>query len=243
MRLKQRSLAGKGISKFLLYVIGEIVLVMIGILLAMQVNNWNEERKARAEEQVFLNALKKEMSDNLVQLTQTISYNQRSRDAAFKLMEIYSGDYRAFAPATLDSLFAQVQWAWTFDPELSNLISIKANGKIAIIQDPVIQSFVSSFEESTKDSEEESLVLRSLITNKYVMMVSKYISESARANYLGTPTPKSKFPSDYNGIFNDREVESVLSYIYVWRESEMDELTSLQKKLSENLAVVEKEIK
>lgn len=38
--------AGK-FSKYLLYAIGEIVLVMIGILLALQVNNWNEERKDR----------------------------------------------------------------------------------------------------------------------------------------------------------------------------------------------------
>ncbi|MEO1030622.1 MAG: DUF6090 family protein [Bacteroidota bacterium] len=33
------------LSSYLLYAIGEIVLVMIGILLALQVNNWNEERK------------------------------------------------------------------------------------------------------------------------------------------------------------------------------------------------------
>ena len=35
-------------SKYLFYGIGEIVLVMIGILLALQVNNWNEEKKRRS---------------------------------------------------------------------------------------------------------------------------------------------------------------------------------------------------
>jgi hypothetical protein len=33
-------------SKYLKYAIGEIILVMIGILLALQVNNWNENRNA-----------------------------------------------------------------------------------------------------------------------------------------------------------------------------------------------------
>lgn len=45
--------AGK-FSKYLLYAVGEILLVVIGILIALQVNNWNEQRKLRLEE---LNAL------------------------------------------------------------------------------------------------------------------------------------------------------------------------------------------
>ena len=45
--LRQRLLANDKFSKYLLYAFGEIVLVMIGILLALQVNNWNEDRKAK----------------------------------------------------------------------------------------------------------------------------------------------------------------------------------------------------
>ena len=37
-------------SKYLKYAVGEILLVMIGILLALQVNNWNEDRKLRGNE-------------------------------------------------------------------------------------------------------------------------------------------------------------------------------------------------
>lgn len=42
-------------SRYLLYALGEIILVMIGILLALKVNNWNEERKARIVEANFFN--------------------------------------------------------------------------------------------------------------------------------------------------------------------------------------------
>ena len=64
------------VSKYLLYAIGEIILVMVGILLAVQVNNWNENRKLQKEElnlllelkwnlEVTLNNFKKDTLSNL----------------------------------------------------------------------------------------------------------------------------------------------------------------------------------
>ena len=45
-------------SRYLKYAIGEIILVVIGILIALQINNWNEQRKAKKlEQQLYLNML------------------------------------------------------------------------------------------------------------------------------------------------------------------------------------------
>lgn len=52
--------AGK-FSKYLIYAIGEIILVVIGILLALQINNWNENEKLKAEEVKFLNNFKQSL--------------------------------------------------------------------------------------------------------------------------------------------------------------------------------------
>lgn len=52
-------------SRYLLYAAGEISLVVIGILIALQVNNWNEERKARAFEQVMLQEMRENVRVNL----------------------------------------------------------------------------------------------------------------------------------------------------------------------------------
>jgi len=41
-------------GKYLKYAIGEIVLVVIGILIALQINNWNEERKTNSKERRML---------------------------------------------------------------------------------------------------------------------------------------------------------------------------------------------
>ena len=41
-------------GKYLKYAIGEIILVVIGILLALQINNWNQERQNRIQEEILL---------------------------------------------------------------------------------------------------------------------------------------------------------------------------------------------
>ena len=51
--MRQRLITENRFSKYLLYAIGEIVLVVIGILIALQINTWNEERKARTLENNF----------------------------------------------------------------------------------------------------------------------------------------------------------------------------------------------
>lgn len=55
-------------SKYLIYALGEIILVVIGILLALQINNWNEERIFRKGNLVYLEKLQGELDLNLERL-------------------------------------------------------------------------------------------------------------------------------------------------------------------------------
>ena len=52
-------------SKYLLYAVGEIALVVIGILIALQINNWNEWRKDRITEKEILHSLKDNFELNI----------------------------------------------------------------------------------------------------------------------------------------------------------------------------------
>ena len=63
----QSSRAGK-FSKYLLYAIGEILLVVIGILIALQINTWNEERKDRVQEQQYLIEIKRNLESDLLEI-------------------------------------------------------------------------------------------------------------------------------------------------------------------------------
>ena len=46
-RIRQRLLSENNLSKYLIYAIGEILLVVIGILIALQINNWNNKNNER----------------------------------------------------------------------------------------------------------------------------------------------------------------------------------------------------
>lgn len=56
-KIRKKLLSENKFSKYLLYAIGEIVLVVIGILIALQINNWNEENKNSKREKLVLNEL------------------------------------------------------------------------------------------------------------------------------------------------------------------------------------------
>ena len=52
-KIRQKLLAENRFSKYLLYAIGEIILVVIGILIALQINNWNEHAKSIKLEKTY----------------------------------------------------------------------------------------------------------------------------------------------------------------------------------------------
>jgi hypothetical protein len=63
-RIREKVMHEGNLKKYLIYAVGEILLVMIGILLALQVNNWNERNKARKIELRALIDLKQEFENN-----------------------------------------------------------------------------------------------------------------------------------------------------------------------------------
>ena len=60
---------------YIKYALGEIILVVIGILIAVNINNWNESRKEKIREKQLLEKLKKENDNNLASLINDSSYH------------------------------------------------------------------------------------------------------------------------------------------------------------------------
>lgn len=59
-------------SKYLKYAIGEIVLVVIGILIALQINTWNEERKISKERNQFMQSIKEDLIADTLSLQEIL---------------------------------------------------------------------------------------------------------------------------------------------------------------------------
>jgi Tfp pilus assembly protein PilE len=63
--IRKKLLAEGKTSKYFKYAIGEIVLVVIGILIALQINNWNESRKSKTIEHTYLENIKADLNLNI----------------------------------------------------------------------------------------------------------------------------------------------------------------------------------
>ncbi|NNK79858.1 MAG: hypothetical protein HKO93_00040, partial [Flavobacteriales bacterium] len=118
--IRQRLLSESKFSKYLLYAIGEIVLVMVGILLALQINNWNESRKERAQELAILEQLRIEFNSNLKQLDEKILIRDRQIAGAqqlFSYIELLETRQKDSVEA---ALIKTIPYS-TFDPIINDL--------------------------------------------------------------------------------------------------------------------------
>ena len=72
-KIRQRLLEENRFSKYLLYAIGEIILVVIGILIALQINNWNENQKLESRKQSYYKQLLDDLNKDSIFAEQIIS--------------------------------------------------------------------------------------------------------------------------------------------------------------------------
>lgn len=73
-------------SKYFKYAVGEILLVVIGILIALQINTWNQNRQDRIQKQQILVQLLNEYTNNLDQLNQKMMKEKTSKVTALIYM-------------------------------------------------------------------------------------------------------------------------------------------------------------
>ena len=125
-------------GKYLKYAIGEIVLVVIGILIALQINNWNESRKARILETDILKDIKKSLNGDIVnQLNPNIETilqdlkNINDIESAIKNKLLYND--------SLNPKYRSLMFSKAFKYEITAYKNLENEG-IQIIKDPDIKN-------------------------------------------------------------------------------------------------------
>jgi hypothetical protein len=111
--IRQKLLSEGKTTNYLKYAIGEIVLVVIGILIALQVNNWNLDRIAKRDADLFNERLKEDLLNEKVILNERITYYIKVQEHAKNVVNTLSKQ-----PNVLDSIFlvdvyqASQQWMY-----------------------------------------------------------------------------------------------------------------------------------
>ncbi len=105
-KIRQQLLTENKFNKYLLYAIGEIVLVVIGILIALQINNLNEAKNTRSQEVAYLKNIKRDLEVTNVEIDQYVTTRAQRASAASSVVEHYNGkpvtDWNEFNKHTID---------------------------------------------------------------------------------------------------------------------------------------------
>lgn len=121
-------------GKYFKYAIGEIVLVVIGILIALSINNWNEIQKTNKWEERFLIDLRNELNNDLNQLTSVYNEQMTKGNACRKVLELIKTT-RIEDKAVIDSVYSISQKGnTTFFPTTGVYDSGMSAGKIENIK-------------------------------------------------------------------------------------------------------------
>ena len=198
-------------GKYLKYAIGEIFLVMVGILLALQINSWNQKRLDRVEERAILQSLHREFQENKILSTKNMNTMKDALKANKVIMALMGSSGEELKKHNLDSLFFKSLPASQFTSSEQSISNIIQGGRMNIIRDEEIVKLIYSWQAQTEAVKIRESALDNWSYDKIIPIMSKYISlkeMDAYGNYEWTG--KSKLKKPYVPLFQSLEYENLL---------------------------------
>jgi len=123
-KIRQKTLTENKFSKYLIYAIGEIILVVIGILIALQINNWNNQRLANKQMNSFLEGIKDDLKSDEIAFDNIIQKFNRVAEQKRKFLKLTN-----FEDLDVDSLFMVIQPSYRpYEINATTFDKIKSSG-------------------------------------------------------------------------------------------------------------------
>lgn len=209
-------------SRYLKYAFGEIILVVIGILIALQINNWNQERLNSIERQKIIASLNLEFKQNKNQFTFTRNNHLNAKKASMELMS-YVGEqnHRNFDQKVIDNLIDGIFPMSDYLPSNNAVDDIIQSGKLSTLENSEISSKLSDWKSLMSILASRDDKLEEWIFSQVIPYLNTYVSwrdVGVQKNYNWS-TPGT-LPTNYKYIFTDLEFENILeNHIYFINES------------------------
>ncbi len=258
-KIRQSLVNENKVSKYLLYAIGEIILVVIGILIALQINNANEQRKERAAEQLILKQLLSEFNSNLVQLDQKVVIREEMMRSARQFFDLI--DHPELRDKdTIDHLLAETIPYATFDPIINDLA---ASGELKLIRNPELKQALTRWSSNVKDLREEEDIWKYYRNEIYMPFLIEHYQfrtlrnkafknnvlekysidmEESTDRYSNDDIGSSKHEENFNALLDHPDLEDHLSRCYSINKWANVQASILRKRIVEIIALIESEI-
>lgn len=174
-KIRQRLLMENKTSKYFKYAIGEIVLVVIGILIALQINNWNTQRIENKKENLLLNELHNEFVQNKIQLNSAISIHTKALKSINYIKNKLPINLKT---ENLDSLSYHLYYTtfyFTYNPSKGIINAITNSASFDLISNDELRKLIISWDDVLEDYQEEEINAKDNFNNQIKPFIKEHM--------------------------------------------------------------------
>jgi len=238
--LRKSLLAEGKTSKYLKYAIGEIVLVVIGILIALQINNWNLKRLDHDKQQKYLIEISNNLKSDLLSIQRVLDFNYKKDSVINQTFQNLDIKSKIPSPQIFGPQINTLGTYEKFNPNDLGFKNLISADNISLIENEslrklLLEYYSDDFETGTQKRAEET-------TRKFVDYILPKITIKER--FLNINNLELDLPS-LNDVYlkNDQQLIANLYLMQVVATFQNDLLKVKQEEAEELLKMVETELK
>ena len=182
-KTRQKLLMQNKTSQYFKYAIGEILLVVVGILIALYINNWNESRKDRIKERAILKELHKDFKENLREFNTLKSIHINSLKASEKFKYYINHSDLFSVKDSIAKYYFSAFNSTSYTPSNGVVESLISSGEYKIIKNDTLRNYLISW----KDAVEEYLEGERLDAKLWSDRIEPYIIDNGDFVSLANP--------------------------------------------------------
>jgi len=241
-KIRQKLLSENKFSKYLIYAIGEIVLVVIGILIALGINNWNESRKENQEEISNLKSLKSELEVSLEELKSDYHGTKLFHNSTLKIQS-WMRNKTIYSDSMPRDFFLSYQIA-NFYPKTSTYETFK-NGNLELIKSDSLKILITDiYEAGYKRLESKNNTSGNGVMKDYYRNHFRVISTAKPDDNLRMLRDSySARPNDYTKLMDDPKYETLISESIMLRRVKIRDFEFTIKIVEEGILKIDNYLK
>ncbi|WCO02219.1 hypothetical protein [Psychroserpens ponticola] len=209
--IRQQLLSEGKTPKYFKYAVGEIILVVIGILIALQINNWNQDRLNQLEKKDLISKLHLEFKSNKKVVANFRIEEKKAINALIKLMSFVGASEEELLNHNLDSLFFKSFPSNEIAFANNAVHSIVQNGRLNLFENDSISSLLYQWNSLSEISKTRYEKLDSWSNDHFLPFLLPHISfkeMDSNANFKWAGTSKVK--PNYYPLFQKVEFENLI---------------------------------
>lgn len=235
-RKKRKAMINKRkIFRYSSYAIGEIVLVVIGILIALQINNYNERRKALELEQKYLKELKEDLVSDSIRINSVFRSIDGHIEAAEVLLE-WIEENEFIDSLTMTKAMIEAMYMSFFDANLSTYNEMINSGNLKILNDKELKDKLDQYISYLKQIETRYELNKQTVWFDYGRYIrSNYIDGRLFSQiYMDEINSLQTYPVNWEKIKKDQDLKQMLTNIIStayaekrWHTSTLNQITGI----------------